>query len=127
MEKVMTEDRVLSEVKDIELSFWANETERELYFQHQQLLMDTYSAEHTYDFLLEQARENTEKERERAEQERQRAEKAEREKEKAVQDALEGKRKMVSMALTLLKSGVGMEQIVQASGLSEEEIRGHIG
>ncbi|MDR2175996.1 MAG: hypothetical protein LBO82_08710 [Synergistaceae bacterium] len=124
MEKVMAEDSVLSEVKEIELSFWADETERELYFQHQQLLMDTCSAEHTYDFLLEQARENIKKERERAEQEKERAEKAERDKEKAAQDGLEqGKREM---ARNMLKLGFEMDRIVQASGLSEEEIRGRV-
>jgi predicted transposase/invertase (TIGR01784 family) len=61
MEKVMAEDSVLSGLKDVELSFWADEKERELYFQHQQLLMDDYSAKHTYEFLLQQEREKTEK------------------------------------------------------------------
>jgi predicted transposase/invertase (TIGR01784 family) len=117
MEKVLAEDSVLSGVKDLELSFWADEEERELYFQHQQLLMDTYSAEHTYEFLLKQEKENTEKERERAE-------KAEREKEKAAQDALEeGKRKTaLEIAHNLLKTGMTLKQVVQVTGLSEEEI-----
>jgi predicted transposase/invertase (TIGR01784 family) len=116
MEKVMTEDSVLSRVKDAELSFWADEKERELYFQHQQLLMDEYSAEHTYEFLLKQEKERAEK----AEREK---EKAEREKEKAAQDGLEqGKREM---ARNMLNFGFEMDKIVQASGLSEEEIRGN--
>jgi predicted transposase/invertase (TIGR01784 family) len=133
MEKVMAEDSVLSGVKDLELSFWADEEERELYFQHQQLLMDTYSAEHTYEFLLKQEKENTEKERERAEKaewEKEKAErekeKAEREKEKAAQDALEeGKRKTaLEIARNLLKTGMTIKQVVQITGLSEEEIPG---
>lgn len=131
MEKVMAEDSVLANVKDVELSFWADEKERELYFQHQKYLMDAYSDEHTYEFLLQQ--------------ERERAEKAEREKENAAQDALEQglkqglkqgleqgleqglaqglKQGKQEMALNLLKFGMNMDQIVQASGLSEEEIR----
>ncbi|MDR1376270.1 MAG: PD-(D/E)XK nuclease family transposase [Synergistaceae bacterium] len=104
MEKVMAEDSVLSMAKDIELSFWADEKERESYFKHQKYLMDLYSDEHTYEVLLRQERE-----------------KAEREKKKAAQDALkQGKREM---ARNLLKLGTGMDIIVQASGLSEEEIR----
>jgi predicted transposase/invertase (TIGR01784 family) len=107
MEKVMAEDRVLSMAKDVELSFWADEKERELYFQYQKYLMDAYSEEHTHEVLLKQ--------------ERERAERAEKEKEKAAQDGLEqGKREMVR---NLLKFGAEMNLIVQASGLSEEEIR----
>ena len=110
MEKVMVEDNVLSMTKEEELAFWADEKELERYFQHQQLLMDAYSDEHTYEILLSQ--------------ERERADQAELEKEKAAQDALEqGKRKMAfEMAHNLLKLGIEMEHIAQASGLSEKEI-----
>jgi predicted transposase/invertase (TIGR01784 family) len=114
MEKVMMEDSVLSKVKDIELSFWADEKERELYFQHQQLLMDTYSAEHTHEFLLKQ--------------ERERAEKAEREKEKAAQDALEEGReegrekKAFEVARSMLADGLPAETVRKYTGLSEREI-----
>jgi predicted transposase/invertase (TIGR01784 family) len=101
MEKVMEEDSVLASVKDVELSFWADETERELYFQYQKYLMDAYSDEHTYEFLLEQ-------ERERAE--------------RAAQDAL--KQGKLEMARNLLKRGMDMDEIVQISGLTEEEIQG---
>ena len=138
MEKVMKEDSVLSKAKEVELAFWADETERELYYRHERLLLDDYSAKHTYDFLLEQEREKTEQERERAdkerkkaEQERKKAEQAELEKEKALkaleekekdaQDAL--RRGKLEMAHNLLKLGMDMERVVQASGLSEEEIR----
>jgi hypothetical protein len=119
MEKVMAEDSVLSIAKDVELSFWADEKEREFYFQYQKHLMDAYSDEHTYEVLLRREREKTEK----AEREK---EKAEREKEKAAQDALkQGEREMArKMARNLLNLGVDMAQIVQASELSEEEIRG---
>jgi predicted transposase/invertase (TIGR01784 family) len=108
MEKVMEEDSVLASVKDVELSFWADEKERELYFKHQKYLMDAYSDEHTYEFLLEQERERVE-----------------REKEQAARDALEqglkqGKREM---AHNLLKRGMDMNQILQISGLTEEEIQ----
>jgi predicted transposase/invertase (TIGR01784 family) len=107
MEKVMVEDSVLSSAKDVELSFWADEKEREYYFQHQRYLMDVYSDEHTYEVLLQREREKTEREREKAE--------------KAVQDALkQGKQKV---AQNLLKLGMEMAQVVQVSGLSEEEIR----
>jgi predicted transposase/invertase (TIGR01784 family) len=115
MEKVLAEDGVLAMVKDVELAFWADEKERELYFQHQQLLMDSYSDGHTYEVLLQQEKERTEKERERAE-------KAELEKEKAAQDGL--KQGKLEMAHNLLKLGFEMDRIIQASGLSEEEIRG---
>jgi hypothetical protein len=40
MEKRLEEDSVLSMAKDVESEFWADEREREMYFQHQQLLMD---------------------------------------------------------------------------------------
>jgi vacuolar-type H+-ATPase subunit H len=136
MGKVMAEDSVLSSAKDVELSFWADEKEREFYFKYQKYLMDAYSDEHTYEVLLkrereraekeiEKERERAEKERERAEKERERAEKeiqkAEKKIEKAAQDALkQGKREM---AHNLLKLGMEMAQVVQASGLSEEEIQ----
>jgi hypothetical protein len=84
MEKVMAEDSVLSSAKDVELSFWADEKEREIYFQYPKYLMDAYSDEHTYEVLLKQ-------ERERADREKERAEKAEKELEeiKKLLDALE--------------------------------------
>jgi predicted transposase/invertase (TIGR01784 family) len=114
MEKVMVEDSVLSSAKDVELSFWADEKEREFYFQYQKYLMDVYSDEHTYEVLLRQEREKTEKEREKAEREKEKAE-------KAVQDAL--KQGQQKVAQNLLKLGMEMAQVVQVSGLSEEEIR----
>jgi predicted transposase/invertase (TIGR01784 family) len=112
MEKVMAEDGVLSMAKEIELSFWADESEREGYFRYQKYLMDLYSDEHTYEVLLRQERE-----------------KAEREKEKAALNGLkqgleqgleQGKREM---ARNFLKLGTKMDIIIQASGLSEEEVR----
>jgi predicted transposase/invertase (TIGR01784 family) len=110
MEKIMAEDSVLSSARDLEMSFWADENELEYYFQYQKYLMDAYSDEHTYEVLLKQ--------------EKERADKAERDKEKAAQDALEqGKREM---AHNLLKLGIEMDKIIQASALSEEEIRGNL-
>jgi predicted transposase/invertase (TIGR01784 family) len=114
MEKVMLEDAVLSMVKDVELEFWADEKERELYFQHQQLLMDAYSDEHTYEVLLKQETEKAAKQG----------------LEQGLKQGLEqglkqgldrGKREMADK---LLKIGVDIESIVQASGLSEKEILG---
>jgi hypothetical protein len=100
MEKMLEEDSVLSMAKEVESEFWADEREREMYFQHQQLLMDAYSDEHTYEILLRQEREKSE----RALQEKERA--------------------LLAMARNLLKLGDDMGRIVQVSGLSEEEIRG---
>jgi hypothetical protein len=86
--------------KDVESEFWADEREREMYFQHQQLLMDAYSDEHTYEVLLRQEREKSEL---------------------ALQEA--SREALLAMARNLLKLGDDMERIIQASGLSEEEIR----
>ena len=140
MEKAMAEDGVLSMARDVELSFWADEVERELYFQHQQLLMDTYSAEHTYEFLLQQERERTaeaeraKEEAERAKEEVERAREESKRKEKVAQGALQkaleqGRKIALEMALNLRERGMERDQIVQilqASGFSEEDIRGHI-
>jgi predicted transposase/invertase (TIGR01784 family) len=105
MEKAIAEDSVLSMAQSMELEFWADERERELYFQHQQLLMDAYSDEHTYEVLLKQ-------ETERAAQEGRK---------QGLEQGLEqGK---LEVARNLLRLGFKMEQAVQASGLSEEEIR----
>ena len=131
MEKVMAEDSVLSTARERELAFWADEKEVGLYFQQQRRLMDEYSAEHTFDFLLEQEREKTEQERERAKQERERAEqereRAEQEREKAEQAELkkeEALQDKLEMARSLLEIGMDMERVIQISRLSEEEIRG---
>jgi predicted transposase/invertase (TIGR01784 family) len=112
MENVMAEDSVLSKVKDVELSFWADEKERELYFKYQKYLMDAYSEEHTYEVLLKQEKEQA----------------AQAGLKQGLEQGLEqGKRDMAfEMAHNLLKLGVEMDRIVQASGLSEKEIRGHI-
>jgi predicted transposase/invertase (TIGR01784 family) len=100
--------------REAEVSFWADENEREVYFKHQKYLMDVYSDEHTYEVLLKQERERSESEIEKAAQD-------------ALRQGLErGRYKMaLEMADNLLKLGIGMDRIVQASGLSEEEIRGN--
>jgi hypothetical protein len=89
--------------------------------------MNVYSDEHTSEVLLKQEREKleqervkAEQERVKAEQERVRAEKAEKEKEKAEKATQE---MAFIMARNLLKLGMGIDQVVQVSGLSEEEIR----
>jgi uncharacterized protein (DUF3084 family) len=123
----------------VEVSFWANEAELEHYFQYQKYLMDEYSDKHTSEVLLkqeqekveqerkkvEQEREKVEQERKRVEQERKRAEKAEKEKERAEKAERAAQKMAFTMARNLLKLGVEMDQIVQMSGLSEEEIRGN--
>ena len=119
MEKVMKEDSVLSEAKEAELAFWADERERELYFQEELRYLDEYSAKHTFDFLLKQERERAELEKEQALKEK---EKALKEKEKENQDAL--RKVKLEMAHNMLKLGIDMESFVQGSGLSEEEISG---
>jgi predicted transposase/invertase (TIGR01784 family) len=132
MEKVMSEDTVLSMAKDVELEFWADEREREAYFQHQQLLMDAYSDEHTYEVLLKQ-------ETEKAAQQglaQGLTQGLEQGLEQGLTQGLEqgltqgleqGKRKMAfEMARNLLRLGVEVERIAEASGLSEDEIRGGV-
>ncbi|GHS92680.1 hypothetical protein AGMMS50276_01100 [Synergistales bacterium] len=95
IKKALAEDPLLSTAKDEVMAFWADENVRELHFKYERHLMDAYSDEHTYEFLLEQ-------ERARAE----RAEQAKRE-----------------MALEMLKMGIEIDRIVKVSGLSEKEIR----
>jgi predicted transposase/invertase (TIGR01784 family) len=95
MSLVMEEDPILTMAKEMESSYWADEKEKELYYQHQRLLLDAYSAEHTYEYLLAQAEE------------------------KAAQAERKGKREM---ARNLLKTGMSAGQIAQASDLPVEEI-----
>jgi predicted transposase/invertase (TIGR01784 family) len=103
MDKVMAEDSVLSMARDVELSFWADEKERELYFQYQKYLMDAYSEEHTYEVLLKQERER-----------------AEREKEKAAQDGL--KQGQIKIARTMLARNMPVGDLIDLTGLDEKQI-----
>jgi predicted transposase/invertase (TIGR01784 family) len=95
MEKAIAEDSVLLMAKDLESSFWADEKEKELYFQRQRLLLDAYSDEHTWEVLLEQ--------------EKEKAEKALKERDREV-------------ARSLLEKNMGISEIAQISKLSEREI-----
>jgi predicted transposase/invertase (TIGR01784 family) len=97
MNKVIEEDAIIAQAKDLEASFWADEKEKEQYYQHQRLLMDAYSAEHTFEVLLEQGKKES---------------KAEGEKKKACQ-----------IAKNLLEEGLSPDVISRASGLSPEEVR----
>jgi hypothetical protein len=119
MEKVMAEDGVLSMAKDVELAFWADEKEREHYFQHQLRLLVEYSDKHTFEILLSQEREKAEQEREKAEQERERAEQAELDKEKAVQNA---QATLVDVARSMLADGIPVAAIQKYTGLDEKTI-----
>ena len=78
-------------------------------------------AERAVEQAVERAVERAELEKEKALKALKEKEKALEEKEKDAQDALrQGK---LEMAHNLLKLGMDMERVVQASGLSEEEIR----
>ncbi|MDR3280972.1 MAG: Rpn family recombination-promoting nuclease/putative transposase [Synergistaceae bacterium] len=106
MNKAVAENPALEMAKEIESIFWADAEEKEAYFQHQRLLMDEYSAAHTYEYLLAQAKEET------AQAE-----------EKAAQAEEKGREEGVTkVARNLLEKGFDMETIVQASGLSREDI-----
>jgi predicted transposase/invertase (TIGR01784 family) len=107
MNKAMAENPALGAAKEIESIFWADAKEKELYFAHQRLLMDEYSAAHTLEYLLAQAREE-----------------ASRAEEKGIEKGLEkGIEKGVAKAArNLLEKGFDMETIIQASGLSREDI-----
>jgi predicted transposase/invertase (TIGR01784 family) len=126
MEKVMAEDSVLSMAKEVELAFWADEEERERYFQHQQLLMDAYSAEHSHEVLLEWEKEKVEKAEKKAEQAEERAEQEKKRAEQAEERAEQTELAALKMARDLLKLGMDMEQVVKKSGLSKEKIRGNM-
>jgi flagellar biosynthesis/type III secretory pathway protein FliH len=132
MEKAIAEDSVLSMAQGMELEFWADERERELYFQHQQLLMDAYSDEHTYEVLLKQETEKAAQEgrKQGLEQGREQGleqglvQGREQGREQGLEQGLvQGK---LEVARNLLRLGFKMEQAVQASGLSQEEIRGNL-
>jgi predicted transposase/invertase (TIGR01784 family) len=56
MNKAVAENPVLSAAKEIESMFWADEDAKEQYFAHQRMLMDSYSAEHTHEYLIAEAR-----------------------------------------------------------------------
>jgi predicted transposase/invertase (TIGR01784 family) len=111
MQKVMAEDNVLSQVKEVELSFWADETERESYFQQQQLLMDEYSAQHTYEVLLKQERDNAEKEKEKAAQEGLK---------QGLEQGLEQGR--FEIARKMLARNMSIGDIIDLTGLDEKQI-----
>jgi predicted transposase/invertase (TIGR01784 family) len=92
MNKAVTENPVLSEAQEIESIFWADENERELYFQYQRLLMDAYSDEHTHEYRIAEARKEGRKE------------------------GLE------SVARSLLEGGVSVEIIKKHTGRDEKTI-----
>jgi predicted transposase/invertase (TIGR01784 family) len=99
MNKAAAENTALAAAKEIESAFWSDKTEKEQYFAHQRLLMDAYSDEHTFEYLLEQEREKAEKMAAVAEQ--------------------EGRAKVAS---NLLKKGLDVNMIIEVSGLSREDI-----
>jgi predicted transposase/invertase (TIGR01784 family) len=130
MEKMIAEDAVLSMAKDIEVAFWADEKEREAYFEHQQLLLDAYSDEHTFEYILEQEREKAQQAEQEAIQAKQEVVQAKQEavqaELKAVQAELKAKQAELKakqkMAYNLLKMGMDLTQIAQISELPVEAI-----
>jgi predicted transposase/invertase (TIGR01784 family) len=116
MSKVMEEDKILTLAKELETSFWANEEEKEMYFRRQRALMDAYSAEHTYEYLL------AEKEAQ-AEARGELRGKIEGEIKGKIEGRIEGIEEGVTrVARNFLRLGADIDQIAQASGLSAEEI-----
>jgi uncharacterized membrane protein len=141
MEKMVAEDAVLSMAKDIEVAFWADEKEREAYFEHQQLLLDAYSDEHTFEYLLEQEREKSQQALQQAEQEalqaKQEAMQAKQEVVQAEQKVVQAERKAVQagqkamqaelkakqeIAYNCLQIGMDIIQIARISGLPVEVV-----
>ena len=98
MNKAVAENPALGAAKEIESVFWADAREKELYFQHQRLLMDEYSAQHTFEYLLAEARQEAVQEKEKAEQ------------------------KIARAARNLLKEGFDTETIIQTLELSREDV-----
>jgi predicted transposase/invertase (TIGR01784 family) len=103
MNKAVAENPALGPAKEIESVFWADEKERELYFAHQRMLMDEYSAEHTFEYLLAQEKEKT-------------AQAEEKGIEKGIEEGV------ARVARNLLEDGFDMEKIIRVSGLSREDI-----
>jgi predicted transposase/invertase (TIGR01784 family) len=62
MDKAAAENPVFSTAKEIESIFWADKKERDQYFAYQRMLMDAYSAEHTHEYLIAEAKKEGRKE-----------------------------------------------------------------
>ena len=123
MNKAVAENPALGTAKEIESAFWADAREKELYFQHQRLLMDEYSAQHTFEYLLAEAREEARQEVVQARQAAAQAkEKAEQEKEKATQEKEKAEQKIAQAARNLLEKGIDTETIIQTLGLPREDV-----
>jgi predicted transposase/invertase (TIGR01784 family) len=120
MEKVMAEDSILSMAKDRELSFWADEKERELYFQHQRLLLDAYSDEHTWEVLMEQEKEKALKEGLGKGLEQGLQQGLQQGLEQGLEQGLQQGR--FGVARSMLADGVPVETVAKYTGLSKESV-----
>lgn len=107
MDKAMMESPALSTAREIESIFWADAKEKELYFEHQRLLMDAYSDEHTYEYLLAQAKEEMAKAAAEATA-------------KATVQAEE--KRTFAIARSMISEGLPLETIKKCTGLDEEDI-----
>jgi predicted transposase/invertase (TIGR01784 family) len=116
MNKAVADNPALETAKEIEAVFWADAEEKEAYFQHQRLLMDEYSAAHTLEYLLAQAKEETAQAKEETAQAKEEAAQV---KEEAARAEEKG---VAKVARNLLEKDFDMEMIIQASGLTREEI-----
>jgi hypothetical protein len=142
MNAVLEEDPIITMAKELEAAYWADAAEKEMYYRRQRLLLDAYSAEHTYEILFAREKKRLEEEmtkekqklkdemlkkieaeRQKIEAERQKIEQSARaiedEKRKAEHSAREAR---LEIARNLLKTGMDVNQIAQVSGLSPEEL-----
>jgi predicted transposase/invertase (TIGR01784 family) len=116
MELAIAEAPALLKAREMELAFWADAKEKELYYQHQRLLMDAYSAEHTFDRLLKRAEEKADQLVAQAEAKAAQAE------EKAAQAKEETEQVKEQIALNLLKEGFDVEMVAKISSLPREKV-----
>jgi predicted transposase/invertase (TIGR01784 family) len=127
MNKAVAENPALGAAKEIESVFWADAREKELYFQHQRLLMDEYSAQHTFEYLLTEAKAEARAEgraeaRQEAAQEKEKAAQAEQKAEQAKQKVEQAEQKIARAARNLLEKGIDTETIIQTLGLLREDV-----
>jgi predicted transposase/invertase (TIGR01784 family) len=124
MERVAADDPAIFLAKTLEKGYFANETESELYFQTQKRLITEMSDQLTYGILLEEAKQKAMNEgRAEGMAEGKTAGMAEGMAEGMAKGMAKGKVEgKAETAINLLKMGVGVEIIAQATGFSIDEI-----
>ncbi|MDR1020558.1 MAG: Rpn family recombination-promoting nuclease/putative transposase [Synergistaceae bacterium] len=104
MDRAVAENPALSTAREIETVFWADEKEREQYFAHQRMLMDAYSAEHTHEYLIAEAKKEGREEGKKEGRE-------------------EGEKEGVEkVARSMLAKGISIAAISECTGLDEKAI-----